>query len=243
MPGIIERIKTILRANINDMISKAEDPEKILNQLIMDMQDSYSQAREQVKVAIADEKMLEMKYQEVSQKVDHYKSAAEAALKRGDEELARAALARKLEAEQLANEYKLQLDKQHQAVEILKMGLEALDKKIDEAKRKKDLLIARAQRAEAAETINKTLEQVTVDTGPFEAFERMSDKVESVEASAEASQEMAALEMKKASLEEELERAGDIDVESELAALKSEMGLTPLPPEKKPDEQPPATDK
>jgi phage shock protein A len=243
MPGIIERIKTILRANINDLISKAEDPEKILNQLIMDMQDSYSQAREQVKVSIADEKMLEMKYQEVSQKVDHYKSAAEAALKRGDEDLARAALARKVESEQLANEYKLQLDKQSQAVEVLKMGLEALDKKIDEAKRKKDLLIARAQRAEAAETINKTLEQVTVDTGPFEAFERMSDKVESIEASADASKEMAELDMKKASLEEELEGAGNVDVDSELAALKSEMGLTSLPPEKKPDEQPPAKGK
>ena len=243
--GIIERIKTIIRANINDLISKAEDPEKILNQLILDMRESYDEAKQQVKVAIADEKILTNKHEEVTEKVEHYKSGAEKALKKGDEELARKALARKIEVGKLAEEYRLQLDKQRQAVEILKSGLIALDNKIDEAKRKKDLLIARAARAEAAKTISETLEQITVDSGPFEAFERMSDKVEAIEASAEASTEMAALEAKRVSLDEELEALGDVDVEDELLVLKAEMGLEKpkeLPPEEKTEELPPSSE-
>lgn len=243
--GIIERIKTIIRANINELISKAEDPEKILNQLILDMRESYDEAKQQVKVAIADEKILTNKHEEVTEKVEHYKSGAEKALKKGDEELARKALARKIEVGKLAEEYRLQLDKQRQAVEILKSGLIALDNKIDEAKRKKDLLIARAARAEAAKTISETLEQITVDSGPFEAFERMSDKVEAIEASAEASTEIAALEAKKVSLDEELEALGDVDVEDELLVLKAEMGLEKpkeLPSEEKTEELPPSSE-
>ncbi len=243
--GIIERIKTIIRANINDLISKAEDPEKILNQLILDMRESYDEAKQQVKVAIADEKILTNKHEEVTEKVEDYKSGAEKALKKGDEELARKALARKIEVGKLAEEYRLQLDKQRQAVEILKSGLIALDNKIDEAKRKKDLLIARAARAEAAKTISETLEQITVDSGPFEAFERMSDKVEAIEASAEASTEIAALEAKRVSLDEELEALGDVDVEDELLVLKAEMGLEKpkeLPSEEKTEELPPPSE-
>lgn len=243
--GIIERIKTIIRANINDLISKAEDPEKILNQLILDMRESYDEAKQQVKVAIADEKILTNKHEEVTEKVEDYKSGAEKALKKGDEELARKALARKIEVGKLAEEYRLQLDKQRQAVEILKSGLIALDNKIDEAKRKKDLLIARAARAEAAKTISETLEQITVDSGPFEAFERMSDKVEAIEASAEASTEIAALEAKRVSLDEELEALGDVDVEDDLLVLKAEMGLEKpkeLPSEEKTEELPPSSE-
>jgi len=232
--GIIERIKTIIRANINDMISKAEDPEKILNQLILDMRENYDEAKQQVKVAMADENIMEKKYEEVQKKAEEYKEGAEKALTKGDEELARKALARKIETEKLAEEYKAQLDKQHQAVEILKAGLEALDNKIDEAKRKKDILIARSKRAEAAKTISETMEAITVDSGPFEAFERMSEKVDAVEASAQASEELAILESKRASLDDELTALEGVDVENELTALKAEMGLEKpkeLPPE------------
>ncbi|MGQ9707078.1 MAG: PspA/IM30 family protein [bacterium] len=227
--GIIDRIKTIIKANINDLLSKAEDPELILNQLIEDMRGTYKEARAQTTVAFADENMLKAKYEKEKKEVSHWQERAELALRSGREDLAREALARKLEHERLMVEYEVQYTKQHTATEALINGLKALEQKIEEAKRKKDLLIAKAKRAEAARTINTTLADMG-DESAFEAFERMEERVEKIEATAVAEGKMAELEASTQKLEEEFAKLGHSDVDTELKALKAKLGLAELPP-------------
>jgi len=227
--GIIERIKTIIKANINDMLSKAEDPELILNQLIEDMRGTYKEARAQTTVALADENMLKAKYEKEKSEVVHWQERAELALRSSREDLAREALARKLEHERLMVEYEVQLNKQHTATEALISGLSALEKKIEEAKRRKDLLIAKAKRAEAAQTINATLADMG-DESAFDEFERMEEKVDKIEATAEAEGKMAELDASTVKLEDEFAKLGHSDVDTELKALKAKLGLAELPP-------------
>jgi phage shock protein A len=227
--GIIDRIKTLIKANINDMLSKAEDPELILNQLIEDMRGAYKEARAQTTVALADENMLKDKFDKEKEAVDLWQGRAELALKNGREDLAREALSRKLEHERLMLEYENQYNKQHTATEALISGLSALEQKIEEAKRKKDLLIAKAKRAEAAQTINATLADMG-DESAFEEFERMEEKVDKIEATAGAEGKMAEIEGSTKNLESEFEKLGSSDVDTELKALKAKMGLAELPP-------------
>ncbi len=227
--GIIDRIKTIIKANINDMLSKAEDPELILNQLVEDMRDAYKEARRQTTTALADESRLKAKYEKEREQVEHWQSRAELALRNGREDLAREALARKLEHERLMVEYDVAYKKQHSATEALINGLKALEKKIEEAKRKKDLLIAKAKRAEAAQTINATLADMG-DESALEAFERVEEKVEKLEAHAEAEGKIAELEAASVEFEEEFAKLEGTSVDKELKALKTKMGLSSLPP-------------
>jgi phage shock protein A len=150
--GVLERIGNIIEANLNAMLSSAEDPEKMLEQLMVDMREQYREARRQVTVAAADEKRLEAKYREAKAGADEWQRRAVLALQKSRDDLAREALLRKQEEAAAASEYLGNLEQQSLLVERLKRALVALDRKIDEAARKKDLIIARQKRAEAART-------------------------------------------------------------------------------------------
>lgn len=222
--GLWARIVQFIKSNINALISRAEDPEKMLNQVVMDMNEQLIKAKKQVATAIADEKRLYKQYETELANIREWKQKAMLAVKAGDDSLAKEALLRKKEHEKLAEEYKKQWELQKQAVDQLKLQLRRLNDKIEEAKRKKNLLIAKKKRAEAQKTIQETMAGLT-DTSAFEVFERMEQKIEQLEAEAEATREIAT-ETTGDSLTQrfkELETTAGAD--EELLELKKEMGL------------------
>ena len=220
--SVFSRISTVFKANVNDALTKAEDPEKVLNQLTIEMNEQLVDTKQKVAAAIADEKRLQRQYQETAEGAKGWEEKATVAVQKEQDDLAREALARRNEAQQLANEYKIQWDKQRQAVAQLKEHLKALELKIGEANRKKHLLIARQKRAKAQKQIHETMAGMKDDSA-FDTFERMEQKVGDMEVRAEAATEMADLE--KDPLEEEfaaLEKTGNVD--DDLAALKAKLG-------------------
>lgn len=224
--GLFDRIGLLMRSNVNSMISKAEDPEKILNQLLIDMREQFIAAKKQVAVAIADEKRLFAQMQAAQKSSAEWERKAMLALSKGDEGLAREALSRKQEQDEMGAQWAKQHVAQKQATEQLRASLQQLNNKIGEAKRKKDLLIARAKRAEAQKTIQSTMGGLN-DNSAFDAFGRMTEKVEQSEAEAEASAELAG-ELAGEDLNDKfaaLELEGG--TEDALAALKAKMGMLP----------------
>lgn len=225
--GIWGRISTLVKSNINAMISKAEDPEKILNQLIIDMREQFLEARKQVAVTIADEKRLKQQYEGELKKAQEWEKKAMIAVKAGRDDLATQALARKSEHDNLAEQWQQQWVAQKQAADQLRDALGRLNSKIQEASRKKNLLIARAKRAEAQRKIQDTMSGMG-DNAAFDTFARMEEKVMQREAEAQAAMELSgeiegdALASEFASLE-----SSSVGQSDALAALKAKMGIAP----------------
>lgn len=200
--GVFDRLKTVISSNINDMIAKAENPEKMLNQLVIDMNQQMIDSKKSVAMAIADEKKLERELIEQKRQADEWERKAVIAVKAGRDDLAKEALLRKQEAENYYMQLKPQWEGQKESVEKLKETLRQLQNKIDEASRKKNILVARAKRAEAQQKIQSTLASVSGNTSAFDTFDRMAKKVDELEARADASVELADLS-KSSSLEKE----------------------------------------
>ena len=220
--SVFSRMSTIFKANVNDALTKAEDPEKVLNQITIEMNEQLVDTKQKVAAAIADEKRLQRQYQETAEQAKGWEEKATIAVEKERDDLAREALARRNEAQQLVDEYKIQWDKQRQAVDQLKEHLRTLELKIGEAGRKKQLLIARQKRANAQKQIHETMAGMK-DSGAFDTFDRMEQKVGDMEARADAAAEMADFE--RDPLEDEfaaLETKGN--VEDDLAALKAKVG-------------------
>lgn len=222
--GIFQRLSTVLKSNINDAISKAEDPEKMLTQLLIDMGEQYNKAKSEVARAIADEKKLKREYETQIQKVQEWTKKAEMAVNAGNDTLALEALKRKSEYEGIATRYQKEWESQKVATDNLKASLKGLSDKIEEAKRKKNLLIARAKRAEAQKSIHNTMAGLN-DTSVFDTFNRIGDKVDSLEYEADAAVELDNLSQKD-DLESQFDELGQSDSSAmdELAALKAKMG-------------------
>jgi phage shock protein A len=221
--GLFSRLGTLIRSNINELISKAEDPEKMLNQVLVDMKTQLVEAKKQVAVAIADEKRLKKQYETEAAKALEWEKKAMLAIKAGDDNLARAALARKAEHEEVAETLRQQWEAQKASVEQLKAALRGLDAKIEEAKRKRNILVSRQKRAEAQRTINETLTNIS-STSAFDTFERMSDRVTQIEAEAEATAEIGGA-LPEANLEAQFRALAAGNVDDELTALKKRMAL------------------
>src|SRR4051794_26229652 len=188
--GIFARLATLIKSNLNDLISKSEDPEKMLNQVVVDMANQLIEAKKQVAVSIADEKRLAKQAEQEAANAAEWERRAMLAVKAGDDALAKEALNRKKEHDALATTLKDQWQKQKQAVDQLKTALRMLNGKIEEAKRKKNVLIARKKRAEAQKSIQETMSGLK-DASAFETFDRMSQKIDQIEAEAEAGAELA----------------------------------------------------
>src|SRR6202044_77201 len=226
--GIFARLAQLIKSNLNDLISKSEDPEKMLNQVVLDMSNQLTEAKKQVAASIADEKRLAKQFEQEAANSAEWERRAMMALRAGNEELAKEALARKKEHDQLATTFKDQWAKQKAAVDSLKKALRLLNDKIEEAKRKKNVLIARKKRAEAQKAIQETMSGLR-DQSAFETFDRMSQKIDQMEAEAEAQTELAEEYTgdQLASQFQSLER--NAGAEDDLTALKRKMGM--LPPE------------
>ncbi|MDR2630034.1 MAG: PspA/IM30 family protein [Spirochaetaceae bacterium] len=188
--GIFSRLKTLVASNVNDIISKAEKPEKMLNQLIIEMNEQLLESKKAVAMAIADEKKLEREMQNQAAQAGEWERKAMLAVQAGKDDLAKEALLRKQEYDNAFGEYKKQWEAQKKSVEQLKESLRELQNKIEEAQRKKNLLVARAKRAEAQQKIQNTISSVSGNRTAFDAFDRMAQKVDQMEAQADAAKEL-----------------------------------------------------
>jgi phage shock protein A len=226
--GVFSRLRTVIAANINALINKAEKPEKMLNQLLTDMSEQLIESKKAVAMAIADEKKLEREASNNKAQADEWERKAEIAVQAGRDDLAKEALLRKQEYDNYYAEYSKQLVAQKESVERLKNSLRELQSKIEDAQRKKNLLIARAKRAEAEQKIQDTMSGMDGNRASFDTFDRMSQKVDELEARAEASKELSSFSAD-SSLEKkfaELEKT-DSNADQLLAGLKAKMTALP----------------
>ncbi len=229
--GIFSKLSTVIKSNINDLISRAENPEKMLNQIILDMRDQLAKAKREVAGAIADEKKLKTQLDAEAKQARDWQHRAMLAVKEGRDDLAKQALLRQKEHTERAHVLQQTWEAQAQETEKLKGSLRQLNDKIEEAKRKRNLLIAKQKRAQAQRRIHETMSGLS-DTSAFEAFNRMADKIEEEERRSIAHAEVTA-ELGGDTLESEFLRLeagpGGADVEDQLLALKAEMGLIEAP--------------
>ncbi|RIK42234.1 MAG: hypothetical protein DCC58_11320 [Chloroflexi bacterium] len=216
--GILDRMSRLIRANLNDLIDRAEDPEKMLNELLREMNENIREARIQVANMIAQEKLFEADLQDAQRDARDWERKAELAVTRGRDDLAREALRRKRDAESIATVYAQQLTSQQEMVAKLKQQLRLLEAKYSEAQSKKDVLVARHRATVARKQITETLAQLPgFDT--TSELDRMERKIRGDEARAAAMEELQgeSATFQFAELEE------DLDVESDLAALKARI--------------------
>jgi phage shock protein A len=218
--ALLERVSTLVRANLNDLIDKAEDPEKMIKQLILDMQNQLLQVKTQVAVAMADEHLLEKRQKENEDKATEWMHKAELAVDKKQDELARAALERHKSYGQMAEAFREQVADQKVQVENLKSALRKLEQKLAEAQSKSDLLLARHRRARAT-TRASDAEIAMNENAALAGFDRMKRKVMRAEAVSHAKAEVIpdTLEDKFARLEKEDE------IDRMLAELKSRRGV------------------
>jgi len=229
--GIFQKLSTVIKSNINDLISRAENPEKMLNQIILDMRDQLSKAKREVASAIADERKLKSQLDTEVKQARDWQHRAMLAVKEDRDDLAKQALMRQKEHTDRAHVLQQTWEAQASETEKLKGSLRQLNDKIEEAKRKRNLLIAKQKRAQAQRRIHETMSGLS-DTSAFEAFNRMADKIEEEERKSVAQVEVTEA-LQGDTLESEFLRLesgpGGADVEDQLLALKQEMGLIAAP--------------
>lgn len=222
--AILNRVTNILRANVNELLDRAEDPEKMLNQITRDMAEAIQEAKSQVTETIAQENLLKGNLAKAQELTVQWQEKAELAVEKGQDDLARECLKRKKDYESNVDVFQTQLVSQHQMVEKLKTDLQALEAKYDELNRNREILIARHKAAQAQKKIQATIKTATSVNYSSE-LSRMEEKIRLEEARAAASSELTS-----ASLDARLEAlsAGETDsaVEDELQSLKAKKGQT-----------------
>jgi len=222
--GLLDRLSRLIRATLNDLVSRAEDPEKILEQTVIDMQEDLIKLRQAVAQAIATQKRTERQAAQSQTSAEEWYRRAQLALQKGDEPLAREALSRRQSLQETANALQAQLDQQQGIVSKLKQNMRLLEGKISDAKTKKDMYIARARSAKASQRLNEMLGNVGTQDA-MAAFERMEQKVLQLESQAEAVAELNAGD----SLEKQFKSLESGSVDAELAALKAKLAAPSLP--------------
>jgi phage shock protein A len=189
--ALLERVATLVRANLNDLIDKAEEPEKMIKQVILDMQNQLLQVKTQVAIAIADQHLLEKKQKENADKVAEWMRKAELAVDKKEDDLARASLLRVESYRELSENFTQQVADQKAQVENLKTALRQLEQKLAEAEAKADVLIAKQRRARAVGKASDA-RMASPDGSKAAAFDRMKRKVAHSEALSQAKSEIAA---------------------------------------------------
>jgi phage shock protein A len=226
---MFDRFSRVLRSNINDLISRAENPEKMLNQIILDMRDQLAKAKREVAGAIADERKLRQQLDDEAKQTRDWEQRAMLAVREGRDDLAKQALMRHQEHNERAVSIENTWRAQAAETEKLKVSLRQLNEKIEEAKRKRNLLIAKQKRAQAQRRIHETMSGIS-DASAFDAFNRMAERIEESER-----RSVAAIELDEALQIPDVERefrqleAGKVGVamDDRLVALKQQMGLLP----------------
>ena len=230
--GILTRIFNLFRATTSDLLDKAEDPEKMIKQMISDLEAQKKRAKEQMTEALALQKRLERDTEKEHQEAEKWEQKAILAVQNEKDDLAKEALTRKNEHLRRALDFEKQLEMHRNNADSLKESYQTMEDKIDEIKRKQGLLSVKQKQAEAQENIYKTIEGLGDTSGIMDTIERAEEKVENLQARAEAYQEIS-MESDQESLEKkfkELEHESP-DMEMELLELKKRAAL-PVPEEK-----------
>ena len=219
--GLLERVSTLVKANLNDLIDKAENPSKMIKQVILDMENQLLQVKTQVAISIADQHMLEKKEKEHDEKAAEWLRKAELAVDRSQDDLARAALERQKASERTVESFRQQVADQRAQVTTLKAALGKLEQKLAEAQAKSETLLVQHRRARALGKASDA--QIGIgDRSSIRTFDRMKEKVHREEAVSQAKAELAS-----GNLEDrftQLER--DDEVDRLLAELKAKRGVT-----------------
>ncbi len=216
---MLNRIRDLVSANLNSMLDRAEDPEKMVNEYLRQLNTNLSEAKVSVASAMADETKLHTKMVEHQSQADQWQRKAGAALNAGDEDLARQALSRKLQTQKLADSYKQQYESQDQQVEELQDALVKLEQRISEARAKRELIIAKQNRAQTQEAIQRTVRGLG-DMNAMDKLGQLEERVDDQLARADA-----LAQLNRGTLEskfEDLEANQELDAEME--ALKRSMG-------------------
>jgi phage shock protein A len=185
--ALLDRVATLVRANLNDLIDKAENPEKMLKQVILDMENQFMQVKTQVAIALADLHLLQKKKQDNIDRHADWMRKAELAVDKHDDALARVALERAMSFQQMSDSFAQQIDDQEAQVESLKAALKKLEIKLSEAHAKVDLLIAQHRRSRSA---RRAAEAQVTPEGENRTFDRMRNKVAREQAIGEARSEL-----------------------------------------------------
>lgn len=220
--GLIDRMVRVIKANVNDLINKTEDPEKILEQTVLEMQEDLIQLRQAVAVAIATKKRTERDVKNAEAHADTWYSRAQLALEKGSEQLAREALVKRKSYWETVQALQGQLSSLDTIINKLKQDLRTLEGKIAEARMRKDMYIARARSAQAAAKMNELMDRYN-PSGTLQAFERMEEKILQLEARSEVMENLGSRELENKFAA--LERGNDVD--AELAQMKQRIaGVT-----------------
>lgn len=214
--SILIRIRRILSANINELIDKAENPEKMINQMIRDMEENVREVRQEVAAARASLKGLENKWKKHEDEAQQWEKRAEMALKKSNETLAKEALKKKKEHFQTAREFQNQAESQKENVEVLTSSLKQLEDKMDEAKEKKTILFAKKRIADASISVHKKVSGRDEEAA-LHTWNRMQEKIEEREVKGQAAMELTKEQFSQG------DTATDLDVELELEALKEKI--------------------
>lgn len=207
--ALLERVAALLRANVNDLIDKAEDPEKMLKQLVLDMENQLLQVKTQVAIAIADQHLLEKKKKEHNDSAGEWHKKAELAVSKGKDDLARAALERALSHEQLAAGFMQQIEDQTHEADSLRTALRKLEQKLTETRSRCEMLIAQHRRARVVNKANQVRQKIAdgqTGGGNGAGFDRLRLRVAGTESENAAHHELLGgdtLEDKFAALERE----------------------------------------
>jgi len=236
--GIVSRFVNVVRAYSNSALDKAEDPELMLNQMITDLETEQRQAKTEVAEALAQQKRLEHSLQKEQEEAKKWEQKAILAVQNAKDDLAKEALVRKKEFDTRAQDLQRQLDVHQRNTDALRDSYQQMEDKIEEIKRKKSLLVAKQKTAEAQEQIYQTIQGFGDSSGAMDTIDRMEEKIDNLEARAEAMQELS-MDSDKDSLEKKFQEleggsGGDPDIEAQLLALKQQSAL-PAPDTEKAD--------
>lgn len=223
--GVMTRVRRLLRANIHDALDKAEDPAKMLNYLILEMQEGVEQAVSETATAMAAEKRLAQQTTEAVQAAAQWEMRARQAVERGEDDLAREALRRRMAALELAEQYQRAHGEQQQAVAELRQALERLHKRLQEAKVRRVSLLGQLQASQAHQVVARTMRQA-VGQDAFEAFDRIAEQIAVSQNRAVAITELTRDDADDVFLVAEEHSA----IEHKLASMKQEMGYLDAPP-------------
>ncbi|MCL5039959.1 MAG: PspA/IM30 family protein [Firmicutes bacterium] len=213
--SILKKIGTILRANLNDLIDRAADPEKMANQLVLDMEEALKRLKTQVASAIADRNLLEEKARQKVEEAIDWRNKAKLAVDKGEDDLAREALRRARAGEDEAEKYQKEVETQAKEVDKLKSTLGELTVKLEEARGKRDMIVAQVRRARIAKEVSG-IRSSAVDTAAFDAFDDLERKVAREKAEVQALEEL-----RNTGMDNRLRQLGaDDEIEAELKALK-----------------------
>jgi phage shock protein A len=219
--AVLERVATLVRANLNDLIDRAEDPEKMIKQVILDMENQLLQVKTQVAISMADQHLLQKKQKEQEDKAAEWMRKAELAVDKTEDDLARVALERFQSFTQLADNYSRQVADQRLQVDTLKNAMDKLDQKLSEARAKCDMLLAQHRRARALNAATDA-QLATGDRSAVASFDRMRNKVMRSEAVSQAKSELVADDVDR--------RFEALEKDDEIGRLLTELKARRTPP-------------